>query len=208
MSRIRPLWIVALLLIPVPALSQTEGGHQAILAGGCFWSMQPPFDALEGVLETELGYTGGHTRNPTYWEVTTGRTGHVEAVRVHYDPTRVGYREILDVFWRSIDPLDAHGQFCDRGPHYRTVIFVQDAHQRAVAESSREELDRSGPFDRPVVTRIRDAAPFYPAEDAHQDYYRANPERYADYVANCGRQERLQALWGRPAEDAPPVLPR
>ncbi|WP_017941069.1 MULTISPECIES: peptide-methionine (S)-S-oxide reductase MsrA [unclassified Thioalkalivibrio] len=203
----RAFWIVALLLLSAPALAQTEGTRHAVLAGGCFWSMQPPFDALEGVLGTELGYTGGHTPDPAYWEVTTGRTGHVEAVRIHYDPQRITYDEILNTFWRSIDPLDAHGQFCDRGPHYHTAIFVQDARQRAIAEASRTELDRSGRFDRPVITPVRDAAPFYRAEDTHQDYYRKHPERYADYVVGCGRQERLLDLWGHLAPEETALRP-
>lgn len=198
MPIVRTFWIAALLLLAPPPLTHADAPAQAVLAGGCFWSMQPPFDALDGVLETQLGYSGGHTLNPGYWEVVTGRTGHVETVRILYDPERIDYAEILDTFWRSIDPVDAHGQFCDRGPHYRTAIFVQDTAQRAIAEASRTELNRSGQFDRPVATRIRDAAPFYPAESHHQDYYRKNPERYADYVANCGREERLQKLWEKP----------
>lgn len=199
MSCARTLWLAALLLFLAPALTQADEPEQAVLAGGCFWSMQAPFDALEGVLETELGYTGGHTLDPGYWQVVTGRTGHVEAVRILFDPERIGFSEILEAFWRSIDPLDPHGQFCDRGPHYRTAIFPQDAAQRAIAEASRAELNRSGRFDQPVVTRIRDAAPFYRAEDEHQNYYRNHPERYADYVTHCGREERLQALWGVPS---------
>lgn len=204
MSFARTLWLAALLLFSAPALTQAEGPEQAVLAGGCFWSMQAPFDALEGVLETELGYTGGHTLDPGYWQVVTGRTGHVEAVRILFDPGRIGFSEILEASWRSIDPLDPHGQFCDRGLHYRTAIFPQDAAQRAIAEASRAELNRSGRFDQPVVTRIRDAAPFYRAEDEHQNYYRNHPDRYADYVTHCGREERLQALWGVPNRLGPP----
>lgn len=200
MPIIRAFWFATLVLLALTAPVQAEEPVQAVLAGGCFWSMQPPFDGRDGILETELGYTGGHTLNPSYWQVVTGKTGHVEAVRIVYDPSRIDYAKILDIFWRSIDPTDAHGQFCDRGAHYRTAIFAQDAEQRAIAETSRDILTRAQRFDRPVATQILGAKPFHRAEDVHQDYYRKHPERYADYVAQCGREERLHALWGPPNE--------
>jgi peptide-methionine (S)-S-oxide reductase len=173
----------------------------AIFAGGCFWCMEGPFDALPGVVSTTSGYTGGSVPDPSYEQVSAGGTGHVEAVKVVYHPDQVAYRELLDVFWRNVDPLDAEGQFCDRGPTYRSAIFVQDAEQRRLAEESKRALEESARFDAPIVTAIRDAARFYPAEDYHQDYYRENPIRYRFYRAGCGRDRRLEELWG-PADSA------
>ena len=172
-----------------------NGQAVAIFAGGCFWCMEPPFDALDGVLSTTSGYTGGSVPDPSYEQVSEGGTGHVEAVRVVFDPERVSYAQLLEVFWHNVDPLDDGGQFCDRGPTYRSEIFVADAEQRRLAEESRREVgERLG---RPVVTQIRDAGPFYPAEEYHQDYYRKNPIRYRFYRSRCGRDARLEALWGR-----------
>jgi peptide-methionine (S)-S-oxide reductase len=169
----------------------------AVFAGGCFWCMEAPFDALEGVLSTTSGFIGGHVSNPSYQQVVAGRTGHVEAVEVRYDPALVDYQTLLEVFWRNVDPLDDGGQFCDRGPAYRTGIFVADEQQRRLAEASKAALESSGRFDRPLVTPIRDLTAFYPAEEYHQDYYLKNPVRYRFYRFNCGRDRRLDELWGR-----------
>jgi peptide-methionine (S)-S-oxide reductase len=161
--------------------------------------MEGPFDALPGVVSTTSGYTGGSVPNPSYEQVSAGGTGHVEAVKVVYQPDQVSYAELLDVFWHNVDPLDAEGQFCDRGPTYRSEIFVLDAEQRRLAEASKRALEESGRFDSPIVTQIRDAGPFYPAEEYHQDYYRKNPIRYRFYRGGCGRDRRLEELWGSEA---------
>jgi peptide-methionine (S)-S-oxide reductase len=174
-----------------------EDGHAvATFAGGCFWCMEPPFDELDGVLSTISGYTGGSTVDPTYQEVSAGGTGHAEVVQVTYDPAKVTYEQLLDVFWPNIDPLDAGGQFCDRGDSYRTGIFVHGEEQRRLAEESKQALVDSHRFAQPIVTEIVEAGPFYPAEDYHQDYYQTNPVRYKFYRWNCGRDQRLTELWG------------
>lgn len=173
-----------------------EGVAVATFAGGCFWCMEPPFDALEGVLSTTSGYTGGHTKNPTYREVSAGGTGHAEAVQVAYNPEKISYERLLEIFWRNIDPLDEGGQFCDRGSQYRSAIFYHDDTQRRLAEESRKALEASGRFSQPIVTEIVAATEFYPAEEYHQDYYRKNPIRYKYYRWGCGRDPRLTALWG------------
>jgi peptide-methionine (S)-S-oxide reductase len=166
----------------------------ATFAGGCFWCMEPPFDELPGVLSTTAGYTGGRTVNPTYQQVSSGKTGHAEAMQVRYDSTRITYETLLDVFWRNIDPLTANRQFCDRGRQYRSAIFYHGEDQRRLAQSSKEALDRR--FDEPIVTEIEPADAFYPAEEYHQDYYKKNPLRYKLYRWNCGRDARLAKLWG------------
>jgi peptide-methionine (S)-S-oxide reductase len=171
----------------------------ATFAGGCFWCMEPPYDELEGVLATTSGYIGGSTADPTYQEVSAGGTGHAEAVQVTYDPAKVSYQELLEVFWVNVDPLDAGGQFCDRGDQYRTGIFVHDDEQRRLAEASKQALVDSGRFEQPIVTEIVAAGSFYPAEDYHQDYYEKNPLRYNFYRWNCGRDARLEQLWGAEA---------
>jgi peptide-methionine (S)-S-oxide reductase len=169
----------------------------ATFAGGCFWCMEPPFDKLDGVISTTSGYIGGHQVDPTYKQVSAGTTGHTEAVEIVYDPDRIGYQELLEVFWVNIDPLDARGQFCDKGDQYRTGIFYHDSEQRRLAEASKRELQDSGRLDGPVVTEITAATTFYPAEDYHQDYYQRNPVRYKFYRYSCGRDQRLEQLWGK-----------
>jgi peptide-methionine (S)-S-oxide reductase len=168
----------------------------ATFAGGCFWCMEPPYDKLDGVLATTSGYIGGSKADPSYEEVSAGGTGHAEAVQVTYDPAKVSYEELLEVFWRNVDPLDAGGQFCDRGEQYRTGIFVHDEEQQRLAEASKRQLEDSGRFEQPIVTEIVAAGPFYPAEGYHQDYYEKNPLRYKFYRWNCGRDARLVQLWG------------
>ena len=153
----------------------------ATFAGGCFWCMEPPFDAIDGVTETISGYTGGHVADPTYDQVTSGRTGHAEALQVRYDPTRVGYEELLKVYWRNVDPTVDDRQFCDRGNQYRPAIFFHDDSQRRLAERSRSSLEESGRLPGPIVVEITRASEFYPAEQYHQDYYEKNPVRYKYY---------------------------
>jgi len=168
----------------------------ATFAGGCFWCMEPPFDKLEGVISTISGYTGGTTQRPTYEQVSAGSTGHAEAVQVTYDPSKVSYEKLLDVFWHNIDPTVRDRQFCDVGSQYRSAIFVHDAEQRRLAEASKAALERSRPFKGAIVTPVVDASTFYPAEEYHQDYYRKNPIQYQYYRIGCGRDLRLRQLWG------------
>lgn len=191
--------IAILMHTGVSAEMKTE---KAIFAGGCFWCMEPPFEKLDGVKEVISGYTGGHKENPTYEEVSSGTTGHVEAVEVLYDPSKVSYEKLLDVFWRQIDPRDPDGQFVDRGSQYRSAIFYLNDEQKALAEKSKEELDKSGRFDKPIVTEILPASTFYRAEDYHQDYYKKNPLRYKFYRFNSGRDQFLKKVW---KEDPPQV---
>jgi peptide-methionine (S)-S-oxide reductase len=168
----------------------------AWFAGGCFWCMEPPFDAVDGVLSTTSGFMGGWMERPSYDDVTAGGTGHAEVVQVVFDPERVSYARLLDIFWVNVDPLDAGGQFCDRGDLYRSEIFVRDAEQGELAARSLEALDRSGRFSSPIVTRVTEAAPFWAAEEYHQGYYLKNPIRYRLYRTACGRDRRLRELWG------------
>lgn len=169
---------------------------KAIFAGGCFWCMEPPFEKLDGVLSVVAGYIGGNKDNPTYQEVSAGWTGHAEAVEVTYDPARVSYPQLLSVFWKNIDPTDADGQFVDRGSQYRSAIFYLDGEQKKLAETSREQLGKSGRFDRPIVTEIVPASKFYPAEEYHQDFYKKNPLRYQFYRYNSLRDRFLEKAWG------------
>jgi peptide-methionine (S)-S-oxide reductase len=171
---------------------------KATFAGGCFWCMEPPFDKLEGVLSTTSGYTGGSKQNPTYEEVSDGGTGHAESIEVVYDPSRIGYEKLLDVYWHNVDPLTPNAQFCDHGNQYRTAIFYHDAEQKRLAEKSKQDLEASGRFEQPIVTEIVAAGRFWPAEEYHQDYYEKNPVRYHYYRYRCGRDQRLEELWGKP----------
>ncbi len=173
-----------------------KGLAQATFAGGCFWCMEHPFDELEGVKSTTSGYTGGHLENPTYREVSSGRTGHTEAVLVIYDPKKISYEELLKVFWPNIDPLTSNRQFCDSGSQYRSGIFYHNEEQRRLAEESKKALEKSGRFSQPIVTEITAASKFYVAEDYHQDYYEKNPIQYAIYRYSYGRDRRLKELWG------------
>jgi len=168
----------------------------ATFAGGCFWCTEHAFRGRDGVLEAVSGYTGGHTKNPGYREVCAGGTGHIEAVRVRFDPGRVAFTELLDIFWRSIDPTDPGGQFADRGEQYRAVIFYHDDAQRAEAEASKRALDASGRFDHPVATEILPAGVFYEAEATHQDYAGKDPVHYRMYRIGSGREALLCRLWG------------
>ncbi len=176
--------------------------EEAVFAGGCFWCVEADFEKVDGVSEVISGYTGGRRENPTYREVSSGQTGHLEAVRVRYDPARVSYRQLLEVFWRHVDPTDPDGQFVDRGPQYRTAIFYKNENQRRAALESKRQLEASGRFDRPVITEILKLDAFYPAEDYHQDYYRINPLRYRFYRMNSGRDRFLKKVWAEAPTDA------
>lgn len=177
------------------AADAPQSPAKATFAGGCFWCMEPPFDKLPGVLTTTSGYIGGHRPQPKYEEVSAGTTGHIEAVQITFDPTQISYAQLLDVYWRNVDPLDGGGQFCDRGSQYTTAIFYHDDEQRRLAEQSKSQTaERLG---RAVVTPIRPASTFYAAEEYHQDYYQRNPVRYKYYRYRCGRDQRLERLWGK-----------
>jgi len=176
---------------------------RATFAGGCFWCTESDFEKVDGVVEVISGYTGGHKENPTYEEVSSGVTGHIESVQVIYDPAKVSYEQLLDVFWRHVDPTDAGGQFVDRGSQYRSAIFYQDAEQRRLAEASKAKLAQSGRFDKPVVTEIVKLGPFYPAEDYHQDYYKKNPLRYKYYRYGSGRDQFLERVWDKEETSVP-----
>ena len=191
--------IIASLAVFAAAAAQVNvpTGHAvATFAGGCFWCMEPPYDKLPGVTATISGYMGGTKTNPTYQEVSSGTTGHAEVVQVVYDPKKVSYEKLLEVFWVNIDPTVRDRQFCDTGTQYRTAIFYHDAEQRKAAEASKAEVEKSKPFKAPIVTPIVMAGPFYPAEDYHQDYYQKNPVKYQLYRTGCGRDARLKELWG------------
>jgi peptide methionine sulfoxide reductase msrA/msrB len=172
--------------------------NTATFAGGCFWCTEADFEKVEGVVEVISGYTGGHKENPTYEQVSAGGTGHVEAVQVMFDPEKVSYKELLQIFWRHMDPTDPGGQFVDRGSQYRTVIFYHNEEQRRFAEKSKEELGKSGRFEKPIVTEIVKFTKFYRAEDYHQDYYKSHLIRYKYYRFASGRDQFLKKLWGNP----------
>jgi peptide-methionine (S)-S-oxide reductase len=191
--------ILALLLLPGNVLALTPPRTQngvATFAGGCFWCMEGPFEKLPGVLAVTSGYTGGQKAAPSYEQVSSGTTGHAEAVQVVYDRRRISFERLLEVFWRNIDPLSANGQFCDRGSQYRSAVYFHDAEQRAAAEASRAKIQQR--FLEKVVTEVTAASAFYPAEEYHQDYYKKNPVRYQTYRSGCGRDRRLRELWGEP----------
>jgi peptide-methionine (S)-S-oxide reductase len=206
-------WAAALALVAVllagaaapvgaaPTPPAPPGMAKATFAGGCFWCMEGPFDRVPGVISTTSGYTGGTVKDPSYELVSSGSSGHVESVEVVYDPAKVSYPQLLDVFWHNVDPTDAGGQFCDRGNQYQTAIFYHDAEQRQAAEQSKKALEEAGTLKKKrIVTQIVAAGPFYAAEEYHQDYYKKNGFRYNFYRFNCGRDQRLKELWG----SAPP----
>ncbi len=191
------------------AASASATAAHATFAGGCFWCMQPPFENLPGVVDTTVGYTGGSLAHPTYEQVSAGGTGHAEAIDVVYDPKQIRYEQLLDVFWHDIDPLTRDAQFCDHGRQYRTAIFYHDETQRRLAEASKRALEQSGRLPGPIVTEIVPAGPFWPAEEYHQRYHEKNPVRYRYYRWSCGRDRRLQEIWGAdaPAGSDPPAEP-
>jgi peptide-methionine (S)-S-oxide reductase len=180
-----------------PAQSATA---KATFAGGCFWCMEPPYDKLPGVISTTSGYMGGKTKNPTYESISSGMTGHAEVVQIEYDPSKVSYATLVETFWRNVDPTQRDGQFCDHGSQYRTAIFYHNDEQKRVAEASKAALQKNKPFKGDIVTELAPAPEFYRAEEYHQDFYKKNPTRYKLYRTGCGRDARLQALWGKTGE--------
>ncbi|HEX7055148.1 MAG TPA: peptide-methionine (S)-S-oxide reductase MsrA [Burkholderiales bacterium] len=186
------LLAAALLFSPV----QAQTTERAIFAAGCFWCTEEAFEKVPGVVSAVSGYVGGHKANPTYEEVSSGRTGHAEAVEVRYDPTKVSYEKLLDVFWVNHDPTVTDRQFCDRGSQYRPGIFTVNEEQKRLAEASKAKWQKLKPFPQPLLTEIVPAGRFWPAEEYHQDYYKKNPFQYRFYVSGCGRYQRLDSLWG------------
>ncbi|GJL66730.1 MAG: peptide methionine sulfoxide reductase MsrA [Nitrospirales bacterium] len=184
---------------PSQASSPNTGEQQhetATFAGGCFWCMEPPYDKLEGVISTTSGYIGGHKANPTYEEVSAGVTGHAEAIQVIYDPSKITYATLLEVYWRNIDPTTPDRQFCDHGDQYRPEIFYHTNKQRQLIEQSIKTIEATKTFPESIATEVSSASEFYPAEEYHQDYYLKNPLRYKFYRYSCGRDQRLKELWG------------
>jgi peptide-methionine (S)-S-oxide reductase len=171
---------------------------RAYFAGGCFWCMEEAFEKVEGVLSATSGYMGGTVANPSYEEVSAGRTGHAESVEVVYDPARVSYQKLLDAFWHNVDPVTPNAQFCDHGSQYRSAIFFQTDEEKRASDASKQAIEQSKRIKEPIVTQIVMASQFYPAEEYHQDFYKKNPVRYKFYKYNCGRAKRLEALWGNP----------
>lgn len=171
---------------------------KAYFAGGCFWCMEEVFEKVDGVLSATSGYMGGTVSNPTYEEVSAGRTGHAESVEVIYDPAKVSYQKLLDAFWRNVDPITPNAQFCDHGNQYRSAIFFQTDEEKRASDSSKQTIEQSKRFKEPIVTQIVMASRFFPAEEYHQDFYKKNPVRYKFYKYNCGRAQRLEELWGKP----------
>ena len=170
--------------------------ESVVLGGGCFWCIEADYEKLDGVVDVISGYAGGHVKNPTYKQVSAGGSGHIEVVKVTYDANKINYSQILDYFWRHVDPTRDDGQFCDRGSQYRPAIFYQDEAQKKLALASTKQIEQSKPFEQPLKVELIQAATFYPAEDYHQDYYKKNPIRYNFYRFNCGRDARVEQLWG------------
>jgi len=205
-SRWKPtLWVAVLTVTWWAASFSLPAGHaadsgamaKAYFAGGCFWCMEEAFEKVDGVIETVSGYMGGRVKNPSYEDVSSGRTGHAESVEVHYDPAKVTYTQLLEAFWRNVDPVTPNAQFCDHGSQYRAAIFYEGEEQKRLAEESKGAIVRSKRFAEPIVTQVVAASEFYPAEDYHQDFYKKNPIRYKYYKYSCGRAQRLEALWNK-----------
>ena len=200
-SLVSTILLGIVLLMPQKAGAQTKNSklETATFAGGCFWCMEPPFDKVNGVISTTSGYTGGQKKNPTYEEVSAGKTGHAESMQVLYDPAIVSYSKLLDVFWHNVDPTTANREFCDWGSQYRTAIFYHTETQKKEAEESKRKLEQMERFKGKIVTEIVELKDFYPAEEYHQDFYKNNPVRYKSYRSGCGRDKRLEELWGEDA---------
>ncbi|MCK2183688.1 peptide-methionine (S)-S-oxide reductase MsrA [Halomonas getboli] len=194
MIRLPALLLAAAFAVPAAAESDGTATESAVFGGGCFWCVEQAFDEVDGVVATTSGFSGGEVKNPSYEQVSAGGTGHIEVVKVDYDPATVDYRTLLYVFWRNIDPFAVGRQFCDKGATYQSVIFVMGDEQRALAEASRDAVAER--FGREIGTQIRDFTAFYPAEDYHQDFYEKNPVRYHFYKSACGRADRLEEVWG------------
>jgi len=197
LSKLKMPLLAAGLALGIGCVSEAGKLQTATFAGGCFWCVESAFDGVDGVAEAVSGYTGGTKPDPTYKEVSHGGTGHAEAVQIVYDPQRISYAELLDVYWHNIDPTTAGGQFCDWGDQYRSEIFYHTPEQQQLAQQSKSALEELKPFKEPVVTAISQATTFYPAEEYHQDYYLKNPLRYKFYRYGCGRDKRLEELWGK-----------
>jgi methionine-S-sulfoxide reductase len=192
-----PMLFAWFLSIPVIADTFTEPKLESVvLGGGCFWCIEADYEKLDGVVDVISGYAGGHVKNPTYKQVSAGGSGHIEVVKVTYDANKINYSQILDYFWRHVDPTRDDGQFCDRGPQYRPAIFYQDQAQKKLALASTKKIEQSKPFTEPLKVELIQVTQFYPAEDYHQDYYKKNPIRYNFYRYNCGRDARVEQLWG------------
>jgi len=187
-------WLVLALTLVAASVQAQQG--KAIFAAGCFWCTEEAFEKVPGVVSAVSGYTGGTVKNPSYEQVSSGRTGHAEAVEVTFDPAKVTYEQLLDVFWVNHDPTVSNRQFCDSGSQYRPAIFYLNDEQKRLAEASKAKWEKMKPFKQPILTEITKAGPFYPAEDYHQDYYKKNPLQYRFYVTGCGRYQRLDSLWG------------
>jgi peptide-methionine (S)-S-oxide reductase len=188
--------LIAVYAVPAFSQKQAHRYESAVFAGGCFWCMEPPFDALRGVVSTVSGYAGGDEKDPTYEEVSAGRTGHAESIEVTYDPTIITYASLVDVYWHNIDPTSARGQFCDKGTQYRPVIFYRSDAQRLAAEESKDRIAQLPQFKGKVAVEVVPLNRFYPAEEYHQDFYKKEPDRYYAYRRGCGRDKRLKDLWG------------
>ena len=199
MIKTQMLWGIVVIGVMLSAMSAADGKRleKATFAGGCFWCMEEAFDKVDGVVSTLSGYTGGRKANPTYEEVSAGRTGHAESVEVMYDPTKVSYEKLLEIFWHNIDPTVADRQFCDVGNQYRSAIFYHNETQKRLAEESKQKLEKSERLKAPFATQIVPAGPFYLAEEYHQNFHEKNPIRYKFYKYNCGRAQRLLDLWGK-----------
>lgn len=193
-SALPAIWLIAACAEAAPAPAPASQRAVAVVAGGCFWCTEADFDKLPGVIATTSGYVGGKVANPTYEQVSAGNTGHIEALQVVYDPTKVSYARLVQHLFRTVDPLDSGGQFCDRGYQYRSAIFVANPQQRSVAQAAKARAAKA--LGKPVATLILPAAKFYPAEGYHQNYYKKNPVRYRYYRWNCGREQRLAKVWG------------
>jgi peptide-methionine (S)-S-oxide reductase len=196
---VRRLWILGSILFLAAALARGQASRAAAtFAGGCFWCEETAFEGLPGVVSVTSGYAGGQAKNPSYEQVSAGSTGHAESVQVVYDPAQISYPRLLEVFWHNVDPLDAGGQFCDRGTQYRSAIFYANEEQRREAEASKSALEKDPRFRGRIATQIVLVGTFYPAEEYHQDFYKKNPLRYRQYRQGCGRDARLKQLWGEP----------
>jgi len=188
---------IPMMFMPPQALPETATKAKAYFAGGCFWCMEEAFEQVDGVLWVSSGYMGGNVANPTYEQVSAGRTGHAEAVEVTYDPKKVTYQQLLDAFWRNVDPVTPNAQFCDHGSQYRSAVFYATNEEKQLAEASKATIENAKKFPSPIVTELVPASTFYQAEDYHQDYYKKNPFRYKYYKYSCGRAKRLETLWGK-----------
>lgn len=192
--------MITLSLCSFMAVKSIAEEHSAVFAGGCFWCTESDFEKLDGVVSAASGYIGGHVKNPSYKQVSAGRTGHTEAVQVIFDDQKVSYSELVEYFWKTIDPTDGGGQFCDRGQQYRSEIFYRTEEQLSIAVASKNALAASGVLKAEIATQLTPSSHFYPAEDYHQDYYLKNPVRYNYYRWGCGREKRLEELWGAPTK--------